>query len=396
MALRAYLETNLPGLCDTPDGARWLASYIDPAHGDCQTVPDEDNTPSLCLRSNFNFTIDKGFFVSDDYNGDVPDNLDFCVYLTPFPDFPVMVIGYFFFMSSGSPVRKQKACLIPDANVTAFVNTSSSNVSEIRCMYKGCTMHYTGNQYNNEGSLTAASVVIPCEDVATSTSGSSDSIGKLWRTSMLPVGPDNISNASQLFSNYSLPGGIYMVQQYTGTRSLYACADQCTLEDINGYGGISIPPAQRCSYLNRFAVEQDNTAIQWSCNLNWVCCAVDSMNTAQSLLFRVYAGWQCHYSYESGYSILETHKSFLDPRAIALASQINAGVPSVYPAAYNDFRKVWSRVYSFLGSKAMKKAVNAVGELGGGFATVSSIYNALFFSVCNKHNNDPMGNSIDD
>lgn len=213
---------------------------------------------------------------------------------------------------------------------------------------------------------------------------------------MLPVGPDNISNASQSFANYSLPGGIYMVQQYTGTRSLYACADKCTLEDIRGYSGVSIGPALRCTYLNRFKADQDNTAIQWSCNLNWVCCAVDSMNTAQSLLFRVYAGWQCHYSYESGYSILETHKSFLDPRAIALASQINAGVPSVYPAAYNDFRKVWSRVYNFLGSKAMKKAVSAVGELGGGFATVSSIYNALFFSVCNKHNNDPMGNSTVD
>lgn len=395
MALRAYLETNLPGLCDTPDGARWLASYIDPAHGDCQTVPDEDNTPSLCLRSNFNFTIDRDFFVSPDYTGDVPDNLDFSVYLTPFPDFPVMVVGFFFFMSAGSPVRKQKACLMPDANVTAFVN-GGNNVTEIRCMYKGCTMHYTGNQYNNEGSLTAASVVIPSEDVANATTGDSDSIGKLWRTSMLPVGPDNISNASQLFSNYSLPGGIYMVQQYTGTRSLYACADKCTLEDINGYGGAKILPQQRCSYLNRFKTEQDNTAILWSCNLNWVCCAVDSMNSAQSLLFRVYAGWQCHYSYESGYSILETHKSFLDPRAIALASQINAGVPSVYPAAYNDFRKVWSRVYSFLGSKAMKKAVNAVGELGGGFATVSSIYNALFFSVCNKHNNGPMGNSAVD
>ena len=388
MALRAYLETQLPGMCDTPDGARWLASYIDPAHGDCQTVPDEDNTPSLCVRSNFNFTIDKDFFVSPDYSGnDIPDNLDFSVYLTPFPDFPVMVIGYFYFMDSSSPVRKQKACLIPDANVTAFVSSSTGNVSEIRCMYKGCTMHYTGNQYNNEGSLTAAAVVIPSEDVATSTTGASDSISKLWRTSMLPVGPDNISNASQLFSNYSLPGGIYMVQQYTGTRSLYATSDQCTLEDINGYGGVALTPAARCTYLNRFKAAQDNTAIMWSCNLNWVCCAIDSMNSAQSLLFRVYAGWQCHYSYESGYSILETHKSFLDPRAIALASQINAGVPSVYPAAYNDFRRVWSRVYSFLGSKAMKKAVSAVGELGGGFATVSSIYNALFFSVCNKHYN---------
>ena len=396
MALRAYLQTELPGMCDTPEGTRWLASYIDPAHGSCQTIPDEDNTPSICLQSNFNFTIDKDFFVSPDYTGDVPDDLDFSVYLTPFPDFPIMVVGYFFFMSASSPIRKQRAVYVPDANTTAFISGGKAGVSELRCMYKGCTMHYTGNQYNNEGSITAASVVIPHEDVAYSSTGASDSIGHLWKTSMLPVGPDNISNASQGFSNYALPGGIYMVQQFTGTRSLYVCSDESKLEDIKGYGGIPISYDGMCSYLNRFVAEPDRTLIQWSCNLNWVCCAVESMNIAQSLLFRVYGGWQCHYSYESGFSILETHKSFLDPRAIALASQINAGVPSVYPASYNDFRKVWRSVYSFLGSKNVKKIVNAVGSLGGGFGTAASIYNQLFFSVCNKHYNNPMGNSTVD
>lgn len=240
MSLQAYLQTELPGMVDTVDGARWLASYIDPAHGSCQTVPDEDNTPSICLQSNFNFTIDKDFFVSSTYTGDLPGNIDFSVYLTPFPDYPIMVIGWFYYMSASTPTRALKAVYIPDANTLAFVNGRGVGVAELRCMYKGCTMHYTGNQFNNEGSITAASVVIPHEDVATSTSGDTDSISHLWRTSMLPVGPDNISNASQGFSNYALPGGIYMVQQFTGTRSLYVTSDTCALEDITGYGGATI------------------------------------------------------------------------------------------------------------------------------------------------------------
>lgn len=147
------------------------------------------------------------------------------------------------------------------------------------------------------------------------------------------------------------------------------------------------------SYLNRFKASPDRIAIQWSCNLNWVCLAVESMIIAQSLLFRVYAGWQCHYSYESGFAVLETHKSFLDMKAIQLASQINAGLPAVYPASYNDFRKVWRSVRGFLSSKQMKAAVNALGSLGGGFGTAAAIYNQLFFYVCNKHYNSPKGNS---
>lgn len=393
MALAAYLGTDLPSLCDTPDGARWLASYIDPAHGNCQTIPDEDNTPSICLQSNFNFTIDRDFFVSPDYQGDTPPDLDFSVYLTPFPDFPVMVIGWFYYMNSNTAMRQQRAVYVSDANTTAFISGGKAGVTELRCMYKGCTMHYTGNQYNNEGSMTAAPVVIPYEDVATSTAGTSESIEKLWRTSMLPVGADNISNAAQGFSNYALPNGIYMVQQYTGTRALYSCEDNAHLEDIKGYGQQTITWDQMFSYDNRFKVEPDRIAIQWSCNLNWVCLAVESMNIAQSLLFRVYAGWQCHYSYESGFSVLETHKSYLDMKAIQLASQINAGLPAVYPASYNDFRKVWRSVRSFLSSKQMKAAVNAIGGLGGGFGTVAAIYNQLFFYVCNKHYNSPKGNS---
>ena len=58
MSLSNWLNSGIVQQCHTYDGAAWLASYIDPAHGNCQTIPDEDNTPSICLQSNFNITID--------------------------------------------------------------------------------------------------------------------------------------------------------------------------------------------------------------------------------------------------------------------------------------------------------------------------------------------------
>ena len=74
-----------------------------------------------------------------------------------------------FFLNSDIPICKQKADYIPYTNTTAFISGGKADVPKLRCIYKGCTLHYTGNQYNNEGSMTVAPVVIPYEDVATST-----------------------------------------------------------------------------------------------------------------------------------------------------------------------------------------------------------------------------------
>ena len=377
MSVAAVVNSTVRDSCETVDGARWLASYIDPAHGNCQTVPDEDNNPSICLRSNFNVTIDKDFFVAPNIS-DGPTDLDFSIFLTPWPEYPLMVIGTFYYMSSSNPTKSERCVLIPDANVLAFMSGGAqAGVSEVRAMYKGATMHYTGNQYNNEGSITAASVVIAHEDVANSTSGAAGSISRLWKTGHLPVGPDNISNASQQFSNIALPNGIYLVQQYTGTRSEYAGPLTNTLDPIPAYVG-TINWNSVFDYDNRFSASSVAPVINWGCNLNFVCAAIDSMNAAQSVLLRVYAGWQCHYTYQSGYTVLETHKSYLDMPAITLASQINSGLTSIYPASYNDFRKVWNHVYGFLTSKRAHRVVDAIGTLGGAWTAGANLYKSIF------------------
>ena len=110
------------------------------------------------------------------------------------------------------------------------------------------------------------------------------------------------------------------------------------------------------------------------------------MNADQSVLLRIYAGWQCHYTFDSGFSILETHKSYLDMSAVIMASRVNSMMPSMYPASYNDLRKVWGKIKSVLSSKAIKTAVDAVGStLGGAWGIGANLYNAVFYIVCNKH-----------
>ena len=174
-----------------------------------------------------------------------------------------------------------------------------------------------------------------------------------------------------------------MVQKYTGIRSEYSTYDGVKMEDFKAYNEGSLSWRDVYTYVNRFSATESSVGINWSCNLNWVCCSIDNMNSAQSLLFRIYAGYQCHYTFTSGYCVLETHKSFLDMNAITLASQINSGMNSIYPASVNDFGSVWKRVSAFLSSKNVNTLVNAFGDtLGGGWKAAANIYNALFFSFC--------------
>lgn len=380
--LQSWVYREVAPAVETEDGLLWLTSYIDPAHGNCATVPDEDNLPSIALQTNFNFTIDKDFFVQAGYTGDVP-NLDFVVYGTPFPEWPIAVFGTFYYMAGSTETRVRKLVLLKDENLYKFIGTS--NINAIRGMYKGFTATYTGNEYNNEGSIVTSYVVPQTEERIMTGEAGSDEDG--WNMliingSGLPLSSADVSNSYLGFQNFRVPDGVYMVQQYNGQRSEYS-SYRMTSIDMSPVSGVSTNVVQ---YDDRFTTTASGTVINWCCNWNWTCAAFENMNVGQSVLLRIYAGWQCHYSFDSGYSILETHKSYLDMSAIIMASKVNSMVPSMYPASYNDLRKVWGKIKSVLSSKALKNTVGAVGDaLGGAWGIGASLYNAIFSIVCNKH-----------
>lgn len=379
--LQSWVYREVAPAVETEDGLRWLTSYIDPAHGNCATVPDEDNLPSIALQTIFNFTIDKDFFVQTGYTEDV-SNLDFVVFRTPFPQYPIAVYGTFYYMASAVATRVRKLVLIPDDNLNNFIG--ASNITAIRGMYKGFTATYTGNEYNNEGSIVTSYVVPQTQErVQTSSTGEDGGYTQLAIVGTgLPFSSNDVSNSYLGFQNFRVPDGVYMVQQYNGQRSEYY-SFQDTVIDMTGVSDVS---TNVVVYSNRFVTTAPSTSIDWFTNWNWTCAAFENMNADQSVLLRIYAGWQAHYSFDSGYTILETHKSYLDMSAVIMASKINSMVPSMYPASYNDLRKVWGKIKSVLSSKAIKTAVDAVGStLGGAWGIGANLYNAVFCIVCNKH-----------
>lgn len=284
--LQAWVYNEVAPAVETEDGLRWLTSYIDPAHGNCATVPDEDNLPSIALQTNFNFTIDKDFFVQTGYTGDVA-NLDFVVFGTPFPEYPIAVAGTYYYMASSVETRVRKLVLLSDDNLRNFIGTS--NITAIRGMYKGFTATYTGNEYNNEGSIVTSYVVPQTQERVMSGSTGDDSG---WtRLAIigdgLPFTSNDVSNSYLGFQNFRVPDGVYMVQQYNGQRSEYY-SFQDTVVDLSGVSGMSVNVV---SYENRFSATASSTVINWFTNWNWTCAAFENMNINQSVLLRIYAGW---------------------------------------------------------------------------------------------------------
>ena len=378
--LQSWVYREVAPTVETEDGLRWLTSYIDPAHGNCATVPDEDNLPSIALQTNWNFTIDKDFFVQTGYTEDVP-NLDFVVFGTPLPEYPIAVFGIFYIMTNGQPSRVRRLVLLKDDNLVNFAG--NGKITAIRGMYKGFTATYTGNEYNNEGSIVTSYVVPNMQERVQAASGEDAGWTQLSIDGTdLPLDTNQVSNSYLGFQNFRVPDGVYMVQQYNGQRSDYYSFQDVVFD----FGGVSGVASTVVEYAQRFSTGTNSVAISWYTNWNWTCAAFENMNSDQSVLLRIYAGWQCHYTFDSGFSILETHKSYLDMSAVIMASKINSMVPSMYPASYNDLRKVWGKIKSVLSSKALKTAVDAVGStLGGAWGIGANLYNAVFCIVCNKH-----------
>lgn len=385
-----YLQTDVLSSVDTAAGAAWLASYIDPAHGGCDTYPDEDNHPSIAIKSNFTISIDSTFFVSSDYGGTVPSSFSFTVYGTSVPEWPIMVVGLYYWRTpSGIDASGYRGVLIPDSQLYNFAggtNGTFAGISELRAMYKGFTMTYTGNQYNNEGTIVAAPVTI--SNILSEKSGAAVGNFVMVRTSELPFGSDNISNSNLLFRSLNLWDGGYFVQQITGTRSEYVTRNTIEFDTLDANGvevGWSASYTGFCSYANRFR-EYTTTppSILFNCNLNWMCASVNNMNAQQSLLLRVYAGYQCHYIYTSGYSVIQNNKSFLDMSALILASQINSRVLSVYPSSFNRFKKVWNYVKGIIRTPLVRSALRGMSAVNPLFGAVNTLIGTLC-SVCYKH-----------
>ena len=360
----AVVNSVAASVCETLDGSRWLSSYIDPAHGNCLTIPDEDNTYSFAIQSKFLASIDSSLFVQPGYPVDkLPSSFNFAVYLTSSPLYPIVVRGtqYIYKSDSGtiSTSTREVYLYIEDENVAG----REPFISQIRTMYKGATLTYTGNEYNNQGFVVSAPY---CPPVTGFTVAPSTYEGIDLRD--VPSSVEGITGSNRDYAALTTRDGVYGCQKFIGARSEYVNFDIKSGPYIGESSTATSSAANFRSWKYPFAGNSKSMLTTGGLsNIDWVCIAVNNLQRDQSMLLKWYGGYQCHLNMMSGAVAFQTNKSYLDMGAIMNASKLNAVLPSVYPSSYNAFREIWNKIRGFLKSSGGKNLVNAVSEIAGPF-----------------------------
>lgn len=365
-------------------GAQWLSSYIDPAHGNAYVFPDEDTTYSAAIRTKNIQAINKAFFVSSDYTGPVPDILNFMVFSMPSPDMPIVIAGDFYFMSSSATIKERRCVCLSDVQYNGYVD----EILQSRLIYKGFTLSYTGNAFENQGFM-SSSTYNPSFGLGTvnkQTTGDNQENQTFLDCQYLPMSSREVANMNRDFEVFATSEGVYGVHKYNGSRSEYTNVGDNETKFLFGCGKgatSTIAGYRWCTYANRFtpsSTTQDISGAYYmnvECLNNWnvVCVAVDGMSANQSLLLKYYQGSQVHFKPNSSLVAMQTYKGFLDNAALTAASQLNSSLSCVYPSSYNDFRAIWSKIRNFLKSSNGRNLVGAITSAVGPYG---SLINAAY------------------
>lgn len=367
----------------TEAGARWLNAYIDPAHGNCDTVPDEDNVYSTPLKSHFTYTLDNNFFATTGFNGTLPATRSFTVYLTNFPDYPIAVYGTFY--SADWPNGQNELVFIKDPNLYTTLN--SSGLNELRFMYKGMTLRYAGNHYDDQGVITSAQISNPT-NYEKNTMEYQSGFFVNWQSNgfLMPVTSQDIAASNKEFYVNRQDVGVYCSNQLMGQRSKYISSL------LPGYmiGGVigdnnTVPLGRfvRDEQYRFYAVAQSPPNQYWAgsqfaLNTTWTVVRYDNIDVNQSILIEHFGGYQCHVSAPSALVNFQSFKSYLDPNALATASQLTASIPCIWPASYNDFKAVWRRIGGFIGSATGQSLVSSIARISGRYGGLISAIGGLF------------------
>lgn len=367
----------------TEAGARWLNAYIDPAHGNCDTVPDEDNVYSTPLKSHFTYTLDNNFFATAGYNGALPATRSFTVYLTNFPDYPIAVYGTFY--SNDWTQGQNQLVFIKDPNL--FNTLHSSGLNELRFMYKGMTLRYAGNHFNDQGVITSAQISNPTV-YQDKTNEYQSGFFVNWQTNgfRMPVTSSDIAASNKEFYVNRQDVGVYCSNQLMGSRSQYISSL------LPGYmiGGVvgddnTVPLGRFVrDEQYRFYSSTPTTPNQYwagslfGLNTTWTVIRYDNIDINQSILIEHFGGYQCHVSTPSALVNFQSFKSYLDPNALATASQLTASIPCIWPASYNDFKAVWRRIGGFIGSATGQSLVSSIARVSGRYGGLISAIGGLF------------------
>lgn len=364
----------------TPEGARWLNAYIDPAHGNCDTIPDEDNIYSIAVKSHFTYTLDNTFFAPNGITSG-QGNRSFTVYLTNIPEYPIAVYGYFYETADNGTA---KLVYIRDPNVSPML--SNDGINSCRMMYKGCTLRYTGNQYNNQGVLTCCQFAPSQKWDLNSVKDNKDKLQNfLINYSVFPLTSSDIASSNKEFYVNRQEDGVYMSNQIMGARSEYVDGSfRRLMGGIYGHvpntsGGYGSGVTDEDHRFDRLTSDIANySGFRFSFNATWGVMRFDNIDRNQSILIEHFGGYQCHTNAGSDFTNFQTFKSYLDPNALAVASQLTASLPMIWPASYNDFRQVWSKITRYLGSARGQNLINTIASVSGAYGGLVRAIGGIF------------------
>lgn len=384
--LQNYVNSVAAAVSTSDIGAQWLSSYIDPAHGQCYVFPDEDTNYSCAIRTKNIQAINQSTFVASNYKGTVPEIFNFVIFSLPSPDVPIAIYGTFYWNDGTNDHSEERVVFIEDPQWKGFV----PEIQQARLLYKGFTLSYTGNAFQNQGFI-SASTYTPVYGQGKVYNGSGTGLeisGKFLVADYLPTNSRQVSLMNRDFEVFATADGVYGVNKYCGARSEYV--DVETGDDFMSVFGFVQEPAtiegntMRAApcykYEDRFSKSVMGYYYNFDCLCNWnvVAAAVDGMSSSQSLLLKFYQGSQIHFKPSSSLVSMQTYKGFLDNAAITAASQLNSNLACVYPSNYNDFRMIWGKIRGFLKSNNGRNLVSAISAAVGPYGSfINAAYSLL-------------------
>lgn len=390
-------------LASTAAGADFIKQYINPCdHGTakCVGIPDGNTMMTYTIDLKFNKTLDANFFISQDYitsGGTIPPSLNYTIICTPWAHLPYIVVGTFYYTNdTHQPLSGKRYVGIFDPNW----NQSDRDFAYGRCVYKGTTLYWIGNEYQRQGIIYATQA---------------PAMRKPWPVHGMDESPkldtilynmfddsDDITSYSRRYETFTIDQGCYLPQRWNfGTSNafstpLLAESDKASPYEIQVLNEGAFTRFSIITEESRFKVTTDPIYLS-SSSLNVsekVCelmtgmnCGYISINGADvnnSFSLKSCSGYELIPFIDSEYFGLLQVPPMLDTTALFAVAQMNHGLLYAYPSSYNDFNTMWKNVVSWYNnfrrwykSDAVQTIGTAVGTFVPGVSTAMNILNKL-------------------
>lgn len=388
-------------LSATKAGQDFIKQYVNPCdHGTdkCVGIPDGNTMMTYTIDLKFNKTLDSSFFISQEYitaGGTIPPSLNYTIICTPWARVPYVIVGTFYYTTSEKKPTSQKRYVgIVDPNW----NQSDRDFAYGRCVYKGTTLYWIGNEYQRQGIIyaTQAPAMKNPKSIGSMSDAKLDSIlFNMFDDS------DDITSYSRRYETFTIDQGCYLPQRWNfGTCNHFSTpllGDALNVDyrmqvyNDGVFSNVSIiTEASRFNvstnplYLSMSSLNLAENICELLTGMNCGYISINGADVNNSFSLKSCSGYELIPFMDSEYFGLLQSPPVFDADAIFAVAQMNAGLLYAYPSSYNDFNTMWNNVVAWYNnfktwyhSDAVQTIGTAVGAFVPGVATAMNILNKL-------------------